>query len=116
MAFNYNKNEFLYLFENCKNLWRRWILVNLPAFSLEYTTKQWTPSVFIKLSNLLKVLISLRDKLLRFFTYHCTHTVIKVSENGLNLYEYKFSVKTDTLIAVQYGCLQAVSFIYLNLL
>ena len=85
----------------------------MPAFSLEYTTKQWTPSVFVKLSNLLKVLMSLRDKLLRFFT---SHTVIKVSENGLNLNEYKFSVKTDTLIVVQYGCLQAVSFISLNLL
>ena len=33
-------------------------LIYLMVYSLKYTIKQWTPSVFVKLSNPLKILLS----------------------------------------------------------
>ena len=91
-------------------------LVKLLAYSPEYTTKRWTSSVSEKLSNTLKILVSPKKQTPSFFGYHCTRTVIRISETGLTFNEYIFSLKKDALSAVQSGYLQVISFIQVNLL
>ena len=68
------------------------LLPKLMAFSLESSTKQWTPLGFEKLSNTLKILVSPKKKTPSFFAYHFTHTVIRMSENVLNKVSNTYSL------------------------
>ena len=54
--------------------------------------------------------IVLKIKPIYFFAYHCTRTVITKSEKGLTFKVHTCIVKTDTLIVVQSGYLQLISF------
>ena len=58
------------------------LLVKLLVYSLKYTTNQRTPSVFENSTNLLKILVSPKKQTPSYSAYDCTHTVIRISENG----------------------------------